>query len=398
MKTKRIHIAIDGNEANVEQRVGSNVYAFEILTALHRLLKRNYAVSVTVLLRNEPIADLPRSRKRWQYKVVSPAPLWTQWGLPLHLYLNSKRYSVFFTPGHYAPRMCPIPYVSSVMDLAFIHFPDQFKPRDYLQLKNWTEYSIKNAAAVIAISEYTKSDVIKIYGTPEDTVVVAYPAVDPPRAVLSASKAAPILKELGIEHPYLLHVGTLQPRKNIIRLIEAFEQIKRKSESSTESKSKKSIPNDLLLVLAGKIGWLSQPILDRIKTSPYADSIILTGFIDSQQKHALIKFCETLFQIGLYEGFGIPALEALHLGTIPIVSRTTSLPEVVGEAGLSVDPTSTTQIVSATTKLLTITAKQKARLRRFARKQVNTFDWDESASHILSTLIQVTKQHQIEHE
>ena len=151
-KKKTIYLAIDGNEANVEKRVGSNVYAFEILQQFYEQCKKSSQWQITVLLAREKVPDLPQPRKNWTYIYLQPQKLWTQWALPIHLFLHRRDYDLFFTPGHYAPRFSSVPYISSVMDLAYLHFPQQFRPEDLLQLKSWTKYSVNKAKKVLTIS------------------------------------------------------------------------------------------------------------------------------------------------------------------------------------------------------------------------------------------------------
>lgn len=152
---KPLRLAIDGNEANVKQRVGSNVYAFEVIKQLYELTKNPKKFDCTILLAHKGLADLPPARSNWQYKVLTPQRLWTQWALPLHLFWQQKQYDLFFTPGHYAPRFSAVPYVSSVMDLAFLEFPEQFQKNDLYQLKHWTYYSVRHAKKVITISIFS---------------------------------------------------------------------------------------------------------------------------------------------------------------------------------------------------------------------------------------------------
>jgi glycosyltransferase involved in cell wall biosynthesis len=394
---RQIHIAIDGNEANLKNRVGSNVYAFEILNSLHSLLKKNSNVSVTVLLSQQPIRDLPSVTKRWQYRVIKPSKFWTQWALPIHLFLSRNKYQLFFTPGHYAPRISSLPYVSSVMDLAFLKYPKQFKTNDLIQLSDWTKYSVKKAKKVVAISQHTKQDIIQEYGKKPNDIVIAPPAVNPPASIPSSKQAVFTLKKLGIKKPYFVHVGTIQPRKNIVRLVSAFEQLSRKIQSHQVKKksrrTKKTSLDQIQLVLVGKVGWLAQPIMDRIERSPFSKNIIITGYVSDKTKLMLLKQSQGTVQAGLYEGFGIPALEAMQIGTIPIVSDITSLPEVVGKAGFLVNPLDSSSIANAMFNLLIMTAKTKAQRRRVGRQQANKFSWDNSGSVILETLLQVAREH-----
>ena len=219
----KLHIAIDGNEANIINRVGSNVYAFEIISNLEELLRNNEDVNVTVLLSSEKIEDLPQERKAWNYKVVKPAKFWTQWGLPLHLFINKDKYDLFFTPGHYAPKLSSVPYISSVMDTAYLEYPEQFKKSDTLKLTKWTEYSVKNAKKVIAISKFTKDQVVKNYAKNPDDVIVAYPSAAVDFQRYNQSNVNAFFRKHNITKPYFLFVGTIQPRKNLVKLIEAFE-------------------------------------------------------------------------------------------------------------------------------------------------------------------------------
>lgn len=377
------HFAIDGNEANVTQRVGSNVYAFELLVALEELTRGKEEYHWTVLLSSSCLADLPAERKGWRYKVVKPRPFWTQLGLPMHLFLHQKTYDVFFTPGHYAPRVSAVPYISSVMDLGFLRFPKQFRKKDLLQLKEWTRYSVKHADRVLTISQFTKDSVVKEYRLKPENVFVAYPSLPEIPEKTAKVPATWIKNELGITQPYILYVGTLQPRKNLVRLIHAFEQF-------SEHYKKKEQPQ---LVIAGKIGWLANDTLKAVERSRFRERIHLLGYVTDAQKVALYRKSCCAVLIGLYEGFGIPPLEAMAAGTLPIVANTSSLPEVVGDAGFQVSPTDTEELATTFGKIFGLKAKERAALLKKGRLQLNKFSWKDSAQIILDQLIQVATNH-----
>ena len=378
-----LRIAIDGNEANISNRVGSNVYAFEILNNLYHIV-RNKPVKVTILLAKPPISDLPKENIKWKYQVVTPQKFWTQWALPIHLYLNSDKYDVMYTPGHYAPRISAVPYVSSVMDLAFLKYKEQFKKRDYIQLVKWTKYSVKNAKKVITISDYSKQDIIEQYHKQESDIVVAYPAVYPPRREIAPIHREKVLKKFNITNPYILYVGTIQPRKNLVNLIDAFEKLSRKLPIGKRKKLQ-----SVQLVIAGKIGWLADNVIKRVEKSPYKNQIIMTGFVTDFEKEVLISGASTLTLIGLYEGFGIPPLEALHHNIIPIVSNNSSLPEVVGNSGVLTDPNNPSDIAEKLEKVLTLTSKQKKEILKNKRVQIDKFNWKNSAKVVYKTLERV---------
>lgn len=386
---KPFHIAVDGNEANIKERVGSNVFAFELLFELEQLTRGNQSQAVTVLLHQHPLEHMPKERKGWRYQVLTPRTFWTQWALPLHLFQKRKLYDIFFTPGHYAPRFCPIPYVSSVMDTAYLDYPRQFTATDRLQLTKWTEYSVKNATKVLAISQATKKKIQEHYRLPADSIFVTYPAVRPLREKLSKNEETQFFAAHQITGPYFLFVGTLQPRKNIKTLIKAFEMFMEEYANSKEifsTKSKRSAKKLAIqpqLVLAGKVGWLSEPIIDQVKDSPQKKQIVLTGFITDLEKKSLIEHSQSLVLIGLLEGFGLPPLEALQYGSVPIVSQTSSLPEVVGDAGILVDPLDVHEVVQAFWKVYLLKARDRAALLKKGREQVQTFSWNRSAQELL---------------
>lgn len=388
---QKIHIAIDGNEANITNRVGSNVYAFEIIVELEKLLKKEDNIQVTVLLSSPVIDELPPQRKGWNYKVVTPQKFWTQWGLPIHLFLNKNKYDIFFTPGHYAPKLSHIPYISSVMDTAYLEYPEQFKKSDTLKLTNWTDYSVKNARKIIAISKFTKGEVVKYYGKNPDDIIVAYPSASIKRQRYNEATVNAFFKRNNITQPYFLFVGTLQPRKNLKTLIEAFEIFYRMDAGRSLKKkqsSKKTRTNQKpKLVIAGKVGWLSEPIIKRIEESPIKNRIITTGFISELEKEILYRHATASCLVGLYEGFGIPPLESLYFNTIPIVSNTTSLPEVIENAGLMANPTNPQEIADQMWQAQNMTTIQKRNFRKAANEQIKKFSWKKSAEIILTTIL-----------
>ncbi len=389
MKQKKLKIAIDANEANTLNRVGSNVYAFEVIKSIYNISKNKPHLEFIILLSSDPVSDLPQTNTNWRYKVIKPSFLWTQFAEPIYLFLNRNKIDVLFTPGHYAPRVSSIPYISSVMDLAFLDYSKQFNQSDLIQLKHWTKSSVSHAKKVVTISEFTKKDIVNKYQKKPEEITVAYPAISKITPA-SAREVRRFFKRYQIRKPYFLFLGTIQPRKNIVQMINSYEQLCRLLSSQQIKKGKhKILPQ---LVLAGRIGWKAEPIIDRIQKSPFKENIITLGFIPESIKPALYERATASLLIGLHEGFGIPPLESMQYGCIPIVSNTTSLPEVVGEAGYQVDPTNTKKIVETMEKVLKITQKNKLSLQRKAKKQLRKFSWQKSAQVILETIQQVTNE------
>jgi glycosyltransferase involved in cell wall biosynthesis len=395
--SKKIHLAIDGNEANVSQRVGSNAYAYELLWAFEELTASQSDIEVTVLLARPGVKDLPKERDGWKYRIFGPSFFWTQFALPFHLFFKRQVYDVLFTPGHYAPRISSVPYVSSVMDLAFLYFPNQFRKSDLVQLREWTRYSVKHAKKIVAISQFTKHDIVKHYHQKPNKIVVAYPGLNVKYLPLYKERDRhQLFRKWKLNYPYILYVGTLQPRKNLVRLIEAFEEVIASAATENKKKKNRKLTDDrtssLQLVIAGKVGWLANDILKRVEKSPYKKQIILTGYVTEKEKAILYRESLCTVLVGLYEGFGIPALEAMAFNSIPIVSSTTSLPEVVGDAGILVDPLNTKDISQALRQVLDFSAKERAQLLRKGRQQLKKFHWRDSAKIVLETLETVVEK------
>lgn len=377
------HIAIDANEANVVNRVGSNNYAFALLQELYALTSKRKNLDITILLSSPKVADLPKPRANWRYMVIGPATLWTKWALPIHLLLHRHDYQVFFTFSHYGPHISSVPYVSSVMDLAYLHYPEQFKPTDLLKLRDWTERTVKFARKVITISHFSKQEIVKHYHRQPKDVVVAYPSF-----VFAKSAEYQQSREFFAKHKlqrnYFLYLGTLQPRKNIIGLLEAYEECARKLAGANLKRSRpQKIPQ---LVLAGKLGWLTTALEERIKRSPFAQQIVTTGFVDDSLKRVLYQQAAASLLLSFYEGFGIPPLESMQAGTIPIVSNNSSLKEVVGSAGVLVDEKNSHQISDAMIKVLSLSHKETLKYKAAMRRQVSKFSWEKSARILLETL------------
>ncbi|MCX6816311.1 MAG: glycosyltransferase family 1 protein [Candidatus Beckwithbacteria bacterium] len=356
-------IGIDANEANVQNRVGSNEFAYQILWQLYRQGSKQQFL---IYLSSAPVADLPQPKANWQYRTFPPKFFWTQWRLPLSLYLDKNRPNVFLTLGHYAPRFSPIPTMVCIMDLAFLKFPDSFLKSDLYKLKNWTAYSVKHACHIFAISQATKNDIMTSYNIPENKISVVYPGVEQ-------------LKVSGkslVDGQYLLYVGTLQPRKNLDALIEAFSSITHPVCDEFSHRVWKKWPQ---LVIAGKVGW-------KFKIKPVSHVKYL-GYVPNEKLGALIKSATALVLPSLYEGFGIPVVQAMSLGTPVLVSRNSSLPEIVGDAGFYIEPPfGPDEIKQGIIKVLSLTTESKRTIINKAKIRAQQFKWSKAAEKILEVI------------
>jgi len=357
-------IGIDANEANVQQRVGSNQYAFQVL---HQLYKQDKTNSYIVYLKSKPLNDLPKANNTWRYKILKPGPLWTQWRLPLSLYLDKFRPNIFFTLGHYAPRFSPIPTVIAIMDLAFLKYPKSFLKKDLQKLKTWTKYSVRKATHIITISNHTKTDISKIYQVSRQKITVAYPAIEKPTSAIKSTKSN-----------YLLYLGTLQPRKNLENLVKAFSAV-------TQQYPK------LKLVIAGKKGWLYQPLFNLVKKLQLQNKVKFTGFVSDSKANQLIKNTKLFILPSLYEGFGIPVLKAMSLGTPVLVSLNSSLTEIVKDTGNYIkSPFDDIKIKQGIIEALSLSKDKNKQLITKAKIRSQQFNWAITGKKILEVLNGIT--------
>jgi len=349
-------IGIDGNEANITNRVGTGQYAFQILKHLHRLDKKNQYI---VYLKKPPLPDLPPSNQNWHYHVFGPKKLWTRLALPLHLYTTKPQPHILYTPGHYTPPFCPCPLIPTIHDLGYLKYPDQFTKKDYHQLKSWTAQSIKKAGHIFTVSNFSKKEIQKTYHTPADRITVAPNGVgDPPKNLPPST----------IRSPYFLYLGTLKPNKNIPFLIKSFSQFV------------KTHPN-YKLVIVGKKGWLFDQIFTQVKLLKLEKQIIFTGFVTNSQKWSFYKNATALIIPSLYEGFGRPAIEAMKVNCPVITSHIPPLKEVVGKAGLFVDPQNQKTLVSAMNQILEPTIRKK--LIQLGHTQAEKYTWENTVRIII---------------
>lgn len=367
-------IGFDGNEANIENRVGIGSYAYSIFTHMVKYLDDTDKIRVYV--KDKPLKDLPRKTPQLSYSVVGPKMLWTQIGLPFRLFTERIKPDVFFTPSHYAPRFSPIPVAIAIMDVSFLRFPETFAKKDLLQLTNWTKYSVRKASRIFTISQASKNDILERYGVSDENVVVTYPGL---RDIVSLRpdvyEKQMTHTKLGIKGDYFLFVGTLQPRKNIVRLIEAYSQLRKK----------KKIPEDVQLVIVGKKGWLFEDIITAPEKYGVTDEVKFLEFVSDEDLPLLYKNAIAFVLPSLYEGFGLPVLEAMNYGCPVITSNVSSLPEAGGDAAIYVNPESVEDIASKMEKVAGDRQLRREMIEK-GKTQVKKFSWDTSAEKTLEVL------------
>ncbi len=380
-----MRIGINGYEAVVPRfgfdkktglpnRVGSGEFCFQLLLELSRIDKDN---DYFIYLPKKPTSDMPEETEKWHYVVFS-SKLWTLLGISRKLLGNRNKIDVFFSPTHYLPFYAPCPSVISIFDVSYLHFPRLFKKKDLNQLKLWGGFSIRRASKIITISKSTKSDIIKAYSIDTSKVEVIYPGI---KSEFQNSKSEINLKfkmqnsksfkeKFGIEGEYILFVGTLQPRKNIANLIEAFSIIENKN---------------IKLVIVGKRGWMYEDILNSPKKYEISDRVKFLNDVTDEDLPNFYKNAICFILPSLYEGFGLPVLEAMKYGCPVLTSNISSLPEVGGDAALYFDPQSTQDIAEKIDKVVS-DEKLRSEMIKKGYEQVKKFSWEKTAKETLKIL------------
>jgi len=373
-------IGIDGNEANVKNRVGVGQYAFNLITQLNKIDKKNQYI---VYLKNRPLSDLPKPSKDWQYRVFGPSKLWTRIALPIKLYTQKERLNLFFSPTHYSPLFCPCPTIPTIHDLGYLESKNQFTRKDLYQLINWTKESLKKASQIITVSEFSKSEILKFYKIDPKKITVAYNGTDNPPKI-SKKIQQQILSLYNLESKnYYLYLGTLKPNKNIPFLIEAFAKYL-KSEI-------RDLKSEISLVVAGKKGWLFEEIFDTVKKEGIEDKVIFTDFVSDSQKWTLYKHAKALVLPSLYEGFGIPVIEAMKTNTPVIASNIPPLKEVIADNGFYFNPTKQKELVNKFVEIDALKSSEIEKITDKAKIRADFFTWTNTAKSVLKVFEQFNK-------
>jgi glycosyltransferase involved in cell wall biosynthesis len=364
-----LRIAIDAHSVGTGLG-GNESYATNLIEALAGVDSVNdYTLYVTRR------AAVERFSNRWpNFSVRGTLPHTPLIRIPLTLSAELRRNPVDVLHVQFtAPPFSPCPVVVSIHDLSFEHLPQTFKWRSRKQLRITVRRSAREAAQVIALSDYARNDIISSYHiNPENVSVIPLAAPAHFRPVKDEGELQRVRQTYGIEGDYILSVGAIQPRKNLSRLVAAYSRLRR-------ARPEVKLPQ---LVLVGKCAWLYDETLRTIKELEVSNSVILTGYVPEADLPMLYSGALCFVYPSYFEGFGLPPLEAMKCGAPVIVGNKTSLPEVVGDAGLLVDPFEVDEIASAIQKVIT-DSDLRAHLRAKGLERASLFDWQETARQTL---------------
>ena len=349
------------------QPAGISRYTWHLLNALAQIDRDNEFVVFQHRRHRAPIIEQPNFQRA---TLFAPAhSRLEQFMLPIELL--PRRLDLLHSTDFIPPLHSPTPTVITVHDLAFLHWP-HFVTKDSAAYYGQIDRAVHKARHVIVPSEHTRQDLIGQLGAPADKVSVIYEAADPSFVPLPVEKTRQAVSEqFGLPETYIFTVGTIEPRKNLNGLLQAFRILKDRYNISNVG-----------LVIAGSKGWLYDETLETVQTLGLSDCTFLLGRVSDEELHRLYVGARCHIHTAYYEGFGLPPLEAMACGTPTIVSNVSSLPEVVNDAALLVDPRDWEEIAVALHRLLT-DDDLHAELRRKGLQRAACFSWEQAARQTL---------------
>ena len=383
-------IGIDASRATAARRTGTENYSLHLIRGLLKLATDH---RFRLYFNQAPPDGLFPSGVEQR---TLPFPrLWTHLRLSWEMARNAPQ--LLFVPSHVLPLIHPQRSVVTVHDLGYFYHPEAHTLSQNLYLRWSTGYNARAAARILADSQATSQDLASHYQVPEEKIVVVYPGRD---ENLAPEEDPAILADMqatyGLTGPYLLYVGTLHPRKNLVRLVQAFSSLLKALRRNTgdaswnDTKTSPSLPN-LQLVLAGKRGWLYDDIVSQVQQEGLSERVLLPGYVPDAHLPALLSGAMAFVFPSLYEGFGFPVLEAMACGTPVICSNVSSLPEVAGDAALLIDPLDTESLAQALYQVVT-QPELCGRLVEQGFNQAKKFSWQRCAQDTLRVLEDVAHE------
>lgn len=356
-----LRIAIDASRTTIDRPTGTENYARRLIYAfVEANLARDKPQDLALYFRDAPPADFFPANAMTRQIVLPWRRAWTHLRFARELW--ATRPDVCFVPAHTLPLLFPGHALVTVHDLGYKHFPTAHPQMQRRYLDITTAHSQRRATLVLADSRATADDLSRYYGTPQEKIRVLYPGVDADSLRFEAKDIARVRDRFQLPERFFLFIGTLQPRKNIQGIVSAFAQWRQQVGDRQTG-----------LVLAGGKGWL----FDETWLAG-AENVRMLGYIEEGDKGALLSQALALVFPSFYEGFGFPVIEAMICGTPVIASNTSSLPELVGEAGLLVDPQDTAAISAAMQRYNSDSNLRESMIHK-GKRRAAAFTWDRAA-------------------
>jgi glycosyltransferase involved in cell wall biosynthesis len=323
-----------------------------------------YAANVT------PLHIPPPARRDLLWK------LWFEWTVPY--VLRRQKADVFLSMDGYCSLRTKVPTVMVTHDIAHVHYPEQIPAWALRYYNRYVPQYLERAERVITVSDFCKRDIHKHYGTPLNKITVAGNAPSPTFQPLTADQKDSVSQQYAAGQAYFFYLGAIHPRKNIVRLLEAFTLFKQRTGAPVK------------LLIAGRFAWQTSDINAAYENSPVKDDIHFLGYVSDEELPRLVGGALALTYVSLFEGFGVPLLEAMSAHVPVLTSNVSSLPEVAGDAALLVDPTNTVAIAQGLERLhRDATLRESLVAKGHAR--VDHYTWENAVDVVNDALMTLTK-------
>ena len=309
--------------------------------------------------------------------VVSPPArhplLWSFWfEISLPRAIKAHKAELFFSPDGYMPLKLKIPSLIALHDINFHHRPGDLPLSSRIYYRRYFPLFAQKSDRIVTVSEFSKSDIVKSYGIITDKIDVVFNGANDIYSPLPAAMIEKIRQSLTGGIPYFVFAGSMHPRKNISRLFLAFDQFR------------KDLPSPFKLVIVGEKMFMTREIENTFRKMTFSKDVIFCGRLAPERLHHILGASSGLCYVTLYEGFGIPVLEAMRCDIPILASNATSLPEVAGDAAIYADPESVSSIVKGM-KSLALDKELRKRLIVEGRKRRLAFSWDQTADKLWSS-------------
>jgi len=366
-------IGIDGIPL-AEPKTGVGHYTFEIAVEV----ARQSPSDIFEVLSHLPFADLdpaPANLSFIKQPVNSATKHWWTIGLPL--YIKRARLDLFHGTNYDVPVWGGCPTVLTIHDLSQLLFPETHEARRIRRARRRLPVMSRRATMIITPTEAVKSEVCEHLRVPREKVVVVNEAPRRTFYAMPLAEASATVRRLGIEDEFILYVGTIEPRKNLITLVQAFEEVLRSTTLRPQ------------LVIAGKKGWLTDELFAYIDSAKLGDRLCLTGYLGDDELRALYSACRVMVYPALYEGAGLPTLEAMACGAPVITTNTAAITEMVGDKTRLFSPRDFRALTQQIVELLTTSAARES-LSRDGIEHAARFTWERAARETLEIYRRVT--------
>jgi len=298
--------------------------------------------------------------------------LWFEWSLP-HM-LKKHKIDLFLSPDSYLSLKTKVPTCLVMHDLAFEHYPEHYVWAQRLYWKHYSPLFARKATRIVTVSEFSKKDICEHYNIAPSKIDVVYNGAHDEYRPLSWDEREAVKKQYADGSEYFVFAGALHPRKNIVNLLKAFVAFKKRQHSNMK------------LVIVGRLAWKYEEVEKMRATMQFRNDVKWVGYMNVEELSRVTGGAYAMVFASLFEGFGIPILEALQCHIPVIASNTSSMPEVAGEAGLLVDPTNVEDIASKMHMLYKDEAL-RAKLIANAPTQVAKFDWQRSSEKLWESIM-----------